>query len=367
MSWRTYLRDHLPFVALFVGFALVTVAVVELDLRLSQGTLQWVNALYILLFALVALSGALLTDYYRQKPFLVQLGQVTGSEPLDQLGLLAPAHTAAQALVSAAWERLYGRLRAELVQERTRSRHQIDILSQWAHHMKTPVSVIDLELQKAHQESYPPEVQAVMDSIREENQRLNNSLQALLNMVRLEDFATDLRIERVDLDQLVRSLVNAHKREFITRRVYPQVEVGQGAGTVVETDAKWLRFVLQQVLSNALKYAAPAPATGQICFRLYQERGETLLSVEDNGPGIPPEDLPRVCQPFFTGQNGRLHPAATGMGLYFAAEVCRRLDHRLVVESLVGQGTTVRIGFPAGRTIFSDLEEQAREMPLPPT
>src|SRR5690606_25870921 len=128
----------------------------------------------------------------------------------------------------------------------------------------------------------PDDITAALASIREENQRLSHALQMLLNTVRLQDFAADFKVERVDLLALVRDLINDHRRESIVHRVYPRVEAasqdvraaprldsgrgGPGGGEPtaapapwqVESDAKWLRFALEQITSNAVKYTAGA-------------------------------------------------------------------------------------------------------------
>src|SRR5690606_17929341 len=138
-----------------------------------------------------------------------------------------------------------------------------------------------------------------------------------------------------------RKFINDHRREFIIHRVFPRLELQQGGTQVqepdvthwlVETDRKWLRFVLEQIVSNALKYASPTDAGhGRATFiiRHDEREPEMVLEVVDNGIGIPPEDLPRVFDPFFTGHAGRHYPQSTGMGLYLAREVCRRLGHSI--------------------------------------
>ncbi|MBP2018886.1 signal transduction histidine kinase [Symbiobacterium terraclitae] len=358
MRFAQFLRDRVAYVTAYAAFAVLSVLVVQLDLMLSGASLQYANLLYILLLGLVGLGLFLLWDYLRFAPFYRHLARLTGREPLEELAVLPAPETAEGELLAGAWSRLYGRLSGELAAERERGRRNVSLVTQWAHHMKTPVSVIDLLLQQARTEAWPAEARELVRSVAEENQRLQHSLQMLLNAVRLDDFARDFRIAREDLEGLVRQVVNEHKREFIARRVYPRVEVAGDPPWLVETDAKWLRFVLEQVLSNALKYAARPEGSaeeGQVVFRLRREGGDTVLEVADNGIGIPPEDLGRVFDPFFTGINGRAFPQATGMGLYLAREVGRRLSHDLSLESVRGKGTTVRIRFQAPRTLFAGL------------
>src|SRR5690606_24534596 len=105
----------------------------------------------------------------------------------------------------------------------------------------------------------------------------------LLNMVRIEDFASDFRVERVDLVALVRRLVNDHKRDFILHGVYPRLELpAGGAGDDsywVESDAKWLRFVLEQIVTNAIKYSARPGGGGRVTFQIDRYDSGIQLSV----------------------------------------------------------------------------------------
>jgi signal transduction histidine kinase len=358
MKLSAFLRDRAPYIAVYAAFGLLTVTVVQLDLALSQASLRFTNLLYIWLLGMVGMLLFLLFDYQRQAGFLRRLGRPDPDQPLDDLVLLPEPRTLEQRAFAEAWSALYGRLRAELVAERERGRRRIEFLSQWAHHMKTPVAVIDLELQKARKLPVEPEVAAILTSLEEENRRIGHSLQALLNLIRLEDFAADFRVEPVDLVALVRGLINEQKRAFIAHRVYPRLEVDEEAPAgafTVQSDAKWLRFVLEQLVSNAIKYASRPDRDGQVAFRIRRAGEETVLEVADNGIGIPPEDLGRVFAPFYTGANGRRSPHATGLGLYLAREACLRLGHRIHLESRQGEGTRVFVRFATSPTTFSGL------------
>lgn len=387
MNLWSFLRDRVLYIALYAGFGVVTVAIIELDLFFSGATLRVANVLYLWLLGLVGLAGFLLVDYRKHVAFAKRLESISADEPLDRLGFLAEPRTLEQRVFANAWASLYARLRAELIEERNRGRHNVELVSQWAHHMKSPVSVIDLELQRASQMDMSAELAEVVLSVGEENQRLNNSIQMLLNMVRLEDFAADFASEQVDLLALVRQLINDNRRMFITHRVFPKVLLDEGdtAGwSRVVSDSKWLRFAIQQVISNAIKYSSRATSLGvnstyatddgisgalamdgrdtssgdgevTLSCRKGEPDGEVVLEIADNGIGIAAEDLGRVFDPFFTGANGRAFPQSTGMGLYLARQACLRLGHRISIESRPGAGTRVSIAFPADQTIFAGV------------
>ncbi|MGE5572102.1 MAG: sensor histidine kinase [Bacteroidota bacterium] len=370
MSLWSFLLDRALYIALYAGFGVATVIIVQLDLFFSGASLKLANIAYLWLLGMVGLFAFLMADYRRQAGFFRRLEGIDRDESLDRLGLLAEPSTLEQRIFANAWAKLYSRLRAELVEERSRGRQNVHLVSQWAHHMKGPVSVVDLELQKARQMEMRPELAEVLRSVAEENQRLSSSIQMLLNMVRLEDFAADFTPEKVDLLGLVRQLINDNRRMFITHRVFPRI-VGDDGGEAnwprVVSDSKWLRFALQQVLSNAIKYSSRPESerrdsggereSGEVTFacRRGDVEGEIVLEIEDNGIGIVPEDLGRVFNPFFTGLNGRAFPQSTGMGLYLAKQACQRLGHRISIESSPGKGTRVSVRFSPDQTIFAGV------------
>lgn len=363
-SFMAFVRDRRPYIVVYLAFALLTVAVVQLDLWLSGSTLRFANLIYILILGLVGLVLFLWAEYQRQSGFVRHLTRTVESDSLEEWSLLPSPHTLEQQVYAEAWQRLYATLSMRLSEERRRSERRLHFLSQWAHYMKTPVSVIDLELQKVRGES-PESVEQFVQSVAEENERLRQSLQALLNTLRLDDFASDFKVEPVRPIDLAREVVNAYRHAFIAHEVYPRIEEPAdetpGELLTVESDAKWLRLILEQVVSNAIKYSADSTGGGKVTIRLLQEDGTTVLEVEDNGIGIRPEDLGRVFDPFFTGSTGRKHAASTGMGLYLAKEACQRLGHTISIGSTPGEGTRVRIGFQRDASIFADLKECVTE------
>ena len=155
-----------------------------------------------------------------------------------------------------------------------------------------------------------------------------------LSYQRVNSVSSDFVLGRRPLEPLVRQAVKKYAPLFNRRRIALDL---QPLSVQVLTDEKWLCFVVEQLLSNALKYT---PTGGRITIRL--EPPATLV-IQDTGIGIAPEDLPRVCEKGYTGRNGRQDMRATGIGLYLCKQVLTRLGHGLELRSVPGEGTTVLV------------------------
>lgn len=227
----------------------------------------------------------------------------------------------------------------------SQNRH-LQFMNQWVHQMKTPISVIQLLLQE------PDELDK--NSVSEEVDRLKASLDTVLMNARLDTFEQDMQIEQVSLLDLATEIITENKRLFISKRVYPVIDVDKDF--YVATDRKWMKFILGQLLTNAVKYTFEENKRVHIAAACLDSH--IRLSIRDEGIGIPATDLPRVTKAFFTGENGRKTAESTGMGLYIAKEVCGKLGHELKIESAAAEGTTVTIGF-ANQDIAVQEEKNA--------
>ena len=205
----------------------------------------------------------------------------------------------------------------------------------WVHQIKTPIAAMDLLLQAGPDRATEMEI---------ELQKIAQYVDMVLQYLRLDSTAKDLVLQRCQLDAVVRQTVRKYAKLFILKKIQL---VFQETKWEVLSDEKWLCFLLEQLLSNALKYT---PEGGKISIFL---EGETNLVIADTGIGIAPEDLPRVFEKGFTGNNGRMDKKATGIGLYLCRRVTNLLGHTIFIASEPGVGTQVRLGL--GRPQF-DIE-----------
>ena len=203
----------------------------------------------------------------------------------------------------------------------------------WAHQIKTPIAAIRLALQN---EDTP-----LSRRLTGEVGRVEQYVQMALTYLRLGSDSSDYVIRSCALDDIVRPAVRRFAGEFIQRKIQLNYQM---LNYTVITDEKWLSFVVEQVLSNALKY------TPQGSVSIYMEP-EGVLCIRDTGIGIAPEDLPRVFEKGYTGYNGRGDRKASGLGLYLCREILTRLGHSVSAESQVDHGTTIRIDLRQHKTM----------------
>lgn len=208
------------------------------------------------------------------------------------------------------------------LEDRNRLQDMTDYYTLWAHQIKTPIAAMGLLLQ----EEPRPELEG-------ELLKIEQYVEMVLGYLRLGSDSTGYVFRNCRLDDLLRQAVRKYARLFILKKISLDF---QETGRTVLTDGKWLSFVLEQLLSNAVKYTPPGGL-----IRVYGD-GDTLV-IADNGIGIQPEDLPRVFEKGFTGFNGREDKKSTGIGLYLCRQVLDRLNHGISISSRPGQGTLVRL------------------------
>ena len=222
------------------------------------------------------------------------------------------------------------RLRRQLDAAETRRGETVAYYTAWVHQIKTPIAAMRLTLQG---EDTP-----AARRLTAELGRIEQYVDMALTYLRLEEGGSDYVIRPCSVDEVVRAAVRRFAGEFIDRRIRLDYEPVQWE-TV--TDGKWLTFVVEQLLSNALKYTGQEGA-----IRIYRQGDE--LCIADTGMGIAPEDLPRVFQMGYTGQNGRLDRRSSGIGLYLCRRICGNLRHGIRMESVPGKGTTVYLTLGRG-------------------
>ncbi|MBM7541661.1 sensor histidine kinase [Amphibacillus cookii] len=323
---KLFLREHLLLIIIQLIQCALIITLFWLDGYRGLGV-----TIYAIFLSLVLLTVFLIYRYMSRKKLYRRL-----QNPLQTLD--ESLETTERAPISEALDQLlisqYRLYQEELQKAVSRQDEHLLFMDRWVHQMKTPLSVIELTAQTLDE----PE----SSSIREETDRMRNGLNTVLYMARLRTITEDFQIKPVMLSKLVHEVNRENKRFYIRNEVYPQLKE-ERPSILVETDEKWIFFLLTQLVHNAVKYSTEK--TNHLVISIYERLGEAVLEVKDFGVGIPVVDKKRVFNKFYTGENGRKYRESTGMGLYLVKEVAEKLEHRLELESTVGEGTTIRIIF----------------------
>lgn len=322
---RLFIREHIPLFLMSVVQLVLMLMVYWFDGNKHLGT-----ALYACFLGLLVTLTYLGYRYVSHRNFYRYLSEPSQVpiEALKRNG--APLPAALNTLLMSQHKQYKQQLKAW---ENNHQQH-INFINQWVHQMKTPLSVMELITQDGDDPRFV--------SMSEETDRLRHGLEMVLYMARRDTFASDFHVHQLKLRELVNEVIRDNKGSFIRNYVYPEIHIDEDI--TVETDAKWMKFIVQQIISNAIKYSAGSRK--KITLTAYRDQRAIILQIQDHGVGIPKSDLSRVCDAFYTGENGRSYKESTGMGLYLVKEAIERLNHQLEIESEVGVGTKISIIFP---------------------
>lgn len=205
----------------------------------------------------------------------------------------------------------------------------IDYYTTWVHQIKTPIAVMRMILQDEDTEEHR--------ELLAELFRVEQYVEMVLCYFRLDSASSDFVFQQYPLDSIIKQTVRKYASQFVRKRIRLRYEA---TDAVVLTDEKWLGFILEQLLSNAIKYTESGTVTITV-------DDKNCLSVSDTGIGIAAEDLPRIFDKGFTGYNGRANKKSTGLGLYLCKQAANKLSHSIAVQSQIGKGTTVTLDLQA--------------------
>ena len=289
--------------------------------------------LYPLSISVFLLLIYLVMDWLKYYPFNKAIKHIMG----DQTTALKP-QTNEQKLVCRSWHQNKANASKQYHQLKERNEENLYFLSHFMHYLKTPVSVMTLMISKEKNS----ENACILEKIERENKRIHTSIDQALTMVRMEGFENDLEIHAIDLVGVIREIINERKKECIYHAIFPGIEC-QLEEVMVVTDLKWCKVLLDQIISNAIKYSDLKEGNKKLLFKIEQYQQYLRLSIIDEGMGIPSYDIERVFDPFFTGENGRKQANSSGIGLYICKKIADKLGHRLSLQSEESLGTTVMI------------------------
>lgn len=323
---RVYLRDRRATLVIFATALLVALGFCgAFRLRIEV-------ILFVLLPILLAMLGALWYEYNRRKRFYEKLRK--NLDQLDQAYLVTetlerPSFLEGRILHDTCYE--IDKSMLENISKLTKINQDFrEYIELWIHEIKTPLTALGLLVGKNKQ---PEPMRELV--------RVNNLAEQVLYFMRAQSPEQDYLLGECDIGTVVQAVLQAYCTQIQLQDVKI---VTKGLDQKVHSDKKWLQFMISQILANALKYGA-----SEISFQMEQSPKMKILKIRDDGIGIPAEDLPRVFEKTFTGQNGRetVGIYSTGMGLYLVRTLCDKMGHRVEINSRTGKKsyTEVKIYF----------------------
>ena len=313
---RGYIKQNIKVIFLFIVFALVFGIVFSLyDLE--------IEAIYysVMLCSFIGLIYICINfiNYYKKH---VQLYKLQNEISISLENLLSP-----KTLMEEDYTNLILTLNKEYKTYISKSdiakSDMIDYYTMWVHQIKTPISAMKLLIQTSESE--------ISSDLSSELFKIEQYVEMVLSYIRLGSNENDFVIKEYDLDNIVRQAIRKYAPLFIRKKINLDF---QPTTYKVLTDEKWLVFVIEQLLSNAIKY------TNKGKISIYPLEDKKLV-IEDTGIGISKEDIPRIFDKGFTGYNGRTDKKATGLGLYLCKNILDKLSHKISIESEVGVKTKV--------------------------
>lgn len=330
MTFLRYLNYEKTHIYLYLAVFLISAAVFFTD---SNGGWVWGTFFYAFALSSIVLFGFLLVRYQQN----VRVIQQMNSEDYDSLSLegeFAKEHIDEL-------KKLHIR---EMNQIQNRQNEHYDFIISWFHEIKTPIAVLRL-LQQTDMDA---------NSLREEITKIENYVDQAIYYAKLDSFNQDYDIQNCDMIQITKEIVKAHSKTFFSKKI----RINMLSDSLnVQSDPKWLQFIVNQLLTNSLKYTVHG---GEITISAIETPKEKQLLIRDSGIGISQKDLPRIFNRGFTGETGRTYTKSTGMGLYLAQQLSNKLGHYISCTSKVGEFTQFIIHFPLDSDPYLILQKNTR-------
>lgn len=283
---------------------------------------------YGILLSFITLSIGAIFSFYKTWKKQRQLEQCLKQQDFSAL-LLPKPETKTEALYQELIEQLKNHLASEKERTKAESIKTNAYYTLWSHQIKTPIAAIRLFLQEEPIKKGALELELL---------KVEQYVDMALQYQRLDNGSKDLRIASYQLENMIKQVIKKIAPLFIYKKIRLDFK---DCNCMVITDEKWTCFVIEQILTNAIKYT---PEGG--CISLYMDdKNSSCLVVRDTGIGILPQDLPRIFEWGYTGYNGRIKKHSTGIGLFLCRQVTDLLGHTISIESVIQVGTTVFLDF----------------------
>ena len=312
------LWDYLCYRKQFYIYSFLIIGIFYFILFLYNALLDAINYAAILSLSLLVIYTVI--DFYRFYKQRTQLEYILSLDNIYMSDLPLP-RTAIEEYYHELLTKV-DHLHKELQNQNDDHYHDmLDYFTLWVHQIKTPISALRLLVQLQEE----PQNDLLLQIFK-----IEQYVDMVLHYIKIDHMSSDLSIKEYALDPILNEVIKKQATFFIQKKIKLNKEPIQ---RTILTDEKWISFVIEQILSNALKY------TKEGMIHIYEK--DEVLYIEDTGIGIKPEDLPRVFEKGFTGYNGRTDKKSTGIGLYLCKSIVDKLNHRIYISSEVSKGTKI--------------------------
>lgn len=328
MTFIKYLKDNFRFMILYIVLLTFVSAFVYID---EKNRMMVSNILYLIFVSIFFMVIFIAYDYNLKKKYLKKLSRSNNDK--DKTPILPEPSEYKDEVYRDIIDELYRNCSEKLSVLQKESDDNKEFVAAWVHEIKTPIATSKLLLESGDLN---------LKSFKEEIDKIDDYVEKVLYYSRCDDFSSDYIISEVNVSKLVKESIKLHSGIFIKKHIRVSLEIDDNF--CVDTDKKWLLFIVNQIISNSLKYTSKE---GIISVRACEAQDEKLLLIEDSGIGIKKEDLSRIFAKSFTGYNGRREASkSTGLGLYLSYKLAKKLGHNITAESEYNKGTKLYIHFP---------------------
>lgn len=333
MTLKDYLWDKKYLILIYTITVLFTGTVIYIGEAVAANQS---NGLYVVEVALLLFAIYLAVDFIVKRKYYQRLKTISDLEGLDWVNSLPIPVSSEQRIYNELLQKQYQAINKKLSEYQSKSIENREFITMWVHEIKTPIAASKLIIENSL--DHPSE--EVLYSIEDEIDKIEDFVQMTLFYSRTDDFATDYLINSINLKKVINECIKREFSSITNKKLNLQLK---NIDLQIDSDEKWLGFIIKQILDNAIKYSA---ANGKISIHAESLEDEVMLIIADEGAGIKEEDIRRVFDKNFTGGNGRKYVTATGMGLYLSQKIAKKLSHRITISSDSGKGTKVSIHFP---------------------
>ncbi len=338
MKLIEYLNDKLTFIIVNITLFLIVSSI----MILSKVPLIIIFLVFIIWFAPV--TSYMLIEYVKYKKYYNELIEIMNS--LDKKYLISE--------VIKEPEFIEGKIVYSILKDSNRNMQEHvklyknmqseyrEYIETWVHEVKTPIASMMLIA-----ENYEDDIPI---SMKYEIKKIEDYIDQVLYYSRSNEVSSDYIIKSFHLEKSIRNIIKKNASDFINKKISIDIE---NVNEEVYSDPKWVEFILNQIIGNAIKYSKSSK--GKITISSIKKQNNITLYIKDNGEGISEKDINRVFEKGFTGENGRKFGKSTGIGLYLCKKLCEKLGLAIGLTSKKNEGTEVRIVFPIGKIYTNNL------------